>query len=356
MKVLIIGAGPTGLTAALQFVNKGIIPSIVEKRPNSSTLSRAVGIMPASLEKLGKNIASRIQEESMPFMRINMHINKSKVLNLNFNGKVSESEVLSGLPQDRTEEIIKEELEKLGVGINYGTEVVDIKTDDNHAEVWFKNEEESRKYDWVIACDGINSVTRQKLGIEYQGFDLEEQWSIADVELEEDVFEYDANNVWMKIGKEYAAVVSLPIGKNRIRLISTSVDCLNTIPVDLKIKKINRQGNFTVSVRQVTDYKKGRVLLAGDSAHCHSPVGGKGMNLGIDDAYAAVRSILDGTTEEYSENRHKRGKKVIDESESLRKMIMSKSPVLKYVMKTIFSIVNMIPFLHNRAIKRVSRL
>ena len=211
--ILIIGAGPTGLTAALQFAKNGITPTIVEKRASASTLSRAIGIMPRSLEKLGKNITEKIMEESMPFFRINMNIDSKPAMNLNLQGKIKETEVLTGLPQDRTEEIIKEELKTFGVYIKYGTAVTDIKTNDDFAEVWFNNEKDNRKFDWVIACDGVNSTVRTKLNIDFPGFDLENDWSIADVELNGQSYDYAANNIWMKIGKIMMRWFHCPLAK-----------------------------------------------------------------------------------------------------------------------------------------------
>jgi len=292
----------------------------------------------------------------MPFMRINMNLAGKSVLNLNFEGKVDLTEVLTGLPQDRTEEIIYEELSNHGVQVKYSTCVTNIKTTEQGADVWFNDQNEKHTFDWVIACDGVNSITRQLLGIAYEGYDLDNEWSIADVELGGYAYDYAANNVWMKIGSNYDAVVSLPIGKNRTRIISTADNCLELIPVDLDIIKTHRKGTFKVSIKQAATYKKGKVLLAGDAAHCHSPVGGKGMNLGIDDAVAAVHAILEGTTESYTEKRHKVGAAVIQGSERMRKMITNKSPILKNLLKMMFGIVNRSDYLQKLAIKRISQL
>lgn len=354
-KILIVGAGPTGLSAALEFYKNGVSVDLVEKRASASTLSRAVGIMPASLDRLGSNVAKKILAESMPFMYINMHIDHERVLSLDFEGKVNPKEVITGLPQDRTEEIIKEELERLGGTVRYNCTVTDISTTEKEAKISFSDSSEPSTYDWVIACDGMNSVLRKKLKISYPGYELERKWSIADVDLKS-MDQFRANNVWMKVGKKYDTVVCLPIGKKRIRIISTNEDCLKTLPIPIELEKLNRTGVFTISVRQAETYKKGRVLLAGDAAHCHSPVGGKGMNLGIADAVDAVHAILNNTTDAYSAIRHKEGAKVIKESESLRKMIMSKNPILKLVLKLVFGIINKVSFLQSIAIKRISRL
>ena len=354
-KILIIGAGPTGLTAALQFIHNGVKVDIVEKRDSPSTLSRAVGIMPGSLEKLGANVSKRILAESMPFMSINMHIENKRVLNLNFKGRLDPKEVLTGLPQDRTEEIIRDELRALGVQVRYACAVTKISTSDDKVAVSFNDESEEYEYDWAIACDGANSMVRKQLGIAFPGYDLDRKWSIADVELE-NLGQFNSNNVWTKIGADCDTLVSLPIGKKRIRIISTNENCLEILPVPIEIEKINRKGVFQISIRQAETYKKGRVLLAGDAAHCHSPVGGRGMNLGIADAYDAVYSILNGTTEAYTSKRHQEGAEVIKQSESVRKMIMSKSLFSRLQMRFILGTVNRWKWLQSVAIKRISKL
>ena len=354
-KILIIGAGPTGLSAALEFFKNGIKVDLVEKRPSASTLSRAVGILPISLERLGPNVAKKILAESMPFMSINLHVDKKRVLSLDFKGKVKEEEIITGLPQDRTEDIIKEELIRLGGTIKYNCAVTNISSTDKEARVQFSDSPEQFTYDWVIACDGTNSVVRKQLEIPYLGYELEKKWSIADVELK-DMGQFNANNVWMKIGDKYDTVVCLPIGKSRIRIISTNEDCLKTLPALIEIEKLYRKGVFTISVRQAKTYKKGRVLLAGDAAHCHSPVGGRGMNLGIADAVDAVHAIMNDSTDQYTSLRHEEGARIIKESESMRRMIMSKNPILKSVLKIAFGILNRVSFLQNIAIKRVSQL
>jgi len=353
--VPIIGAGPSGLTAALQFALNGIKVEIVEKRKSASTLSRAVGILPESLDKLGEKAKANILAEAMPFNKLNMHVDTKRSLEIDFNGRLSPEEVITGLPQDRTEEIMKDVLEELGVVVKYNQEVTKVSTTDTSAKVLFKDANIEHEYDWVVACDGINSITRQQLGIKFPGYDLEGKWSIADVELN-NFGELEANNVWVKLGKDNDTVVSLPIAKNRIRIISTAEDCLAKIPIELDISKLNRQGTFDISVRQAESYKKGRVLLAGDSAHCHSPVGGRGMNLGIADAYAAAHAIMNDTVDEYSAVRHAEGIRVINESEGMRKRIMSKNPMVKLMLKFILGLLNSSRWLQGTAMKRVSKL
>jgi len=354
-KILIIGAGPTGLTAALQFAMNGVKVEVVEKRDSPSTLSRAVGILPESLDKLGAKVKAKILAEAMPFNKLNMHVDSKRMLTIDFKDRLDPNEVITGLPQDRTEEIMRDELAILGVDVRYDCAVTEISTNEDVAEVSFSNDKGKFKYDWVVACDGINSVVRKQLGIAYPGYDLDGKWSIADVELK-NMGEFASNNVWVKVGKDFDTFVCLPIAKNRIRIISTAENCLDKMPIPIDIDKVNRQGAFEISVRQAETYKKGRVLLAGDAAHCHSPVGGRGMNLGIADAYDAVHAILQGTTSSYSSKRHIEGAKVIKESEGMRKRIMSRNPLIKMMLKFILGTLNKSSWLQDIAMKRVSKL
>ena len=140
MKVLIIGAGPTGLTAALEFTRNGIIPEIVERRTEPSEISRAVGIMPESIEKLrSTGVGDTILKEGMAFKKIKIHRGNKLLMSLDFSKSLERKDVMIGLPQNRTETIMREALEKLGTKVNYGCTVIDIETSDRQATVTFSD-------------------------------------------------------------------------------------------------------------------------------------------------------------------------------------------------------------------------
>jgi len=350
MKVLIIGAGPTGLTAALEFARKGIIPEIVERRPGPSGLSRAVGILPESIEKLRTTgVGDTILREGMPIKKIKMHRGNKLLLSLDFS-KSSELKGAIGLPQDRTETIMRKALEKLGAKVKYGRTVIDVKTTNKQATVTFYGNK-SKDYDWVIGADGIKSTARTKLGIPYIGYNLRETWSIADVELNGG---YDPGLFSTWAGNDI--IVVLPIESKRVRVVSSTPDCIKALSIKLDIKKIRRTGTFKISIKQAETYSKGRVLLAGDAAHCHSPVGGRGMNLGIDDGIAAVKAILDEKTFEYNEKRRKIGARVIKKSEWMRKTMTSNNFFVKIITGIVLKLVNHIGFLQRRLIIGFTRL
>lgn len=321
MKVLIVGAGPVGLSAALALAENGIIPEVVEKRTEASQLSRAVGIMPATRTHLSSSgVADTIMKEGMPFMKLAAYRGTKSLLDVDFNTIADLGAGMTGLPQDRTETIIREAAEKLGVQVKFGVELKDISTSDIKASAVFANDDRA-DYDWIIAADGKDSTARTKLGIPYPGIDLPETWSIADVDLE-DGYDTQTVSVWVQ-GDNGLFVIVLPIERKRLRIVSSTPDCLASIPFKLSISNTRRTGTFKISIRQAESYKKGRVLLAGDAAHCHSPVGGRGMNLGIDDAFAVAQAIITGTTDDYTQSRHGIGGAVLKDSEAARKFLTS---------------------------------
>lgn len=321
MKVLVIGAGPVGLSSALALSAEGIQCRIVERRQAPSELSRAVGIMPETvraLERIGAG--STIRTEGMAINRMTIKRGTRTLMCLDVTKGNLGNEVMIGLPQNRTEEILRDALHAQDIRPEYGVTVTGVSTTQHASKVIFSDGYEG-EFDWVIAADGIQSTARQSLGIAYAGIDLPDEWSIADVDVDEPFDEAGVTVYVQGEGNVFAMV--LPIELRRARVVSSTPDALAALPEHLNIKSIRRTGSFAISVRQAETYHKGRVLLAGDAAHCHSPVGGKGMNLGIADGIAAAQAIATGQTQDYAQARHAAGARVMAASEAGRKIITS---------------------------------
>jgi len=351
MNVLVIGAGPVGLTAALDLATRGISCRIVEKRAEPSKLSKAVGIMPETIEKLRRlGAGDAIAAEAMALRKITFK-HGSRLLFCMENAKYEK--VMLGLPQSRTEEILRDALRARGVSLEYDLSVQEISSGVDTATVTF-SDGATATYDWVIAADGAHSTVRERLGIGFPGLELPEEWSIADVEVSGP---FDAENVTAYCqGPGNVLVMVLPIENQRVRIVSSTSDALAALPEPLTIQRVHRTGTFAISIRQADTYRQGRVLLAGDAAHCHSPVGGRGMNLGIDDAVAAVAAIVNGTTDQYTAQRHALAVSIIRQSELLRKLVTSNNGIIRLGTTVAFRMIALLPFLQKALMRRLTQL
>ena len=149
---------------------------------------------------------------------------------------------------------------------------------------------------------------------------MDETWSIADVNINN--WPYPNDFCLFQISGGQVAVV-VAIGDQRYRVISNTEDSIETLPLEVEITHTHRSGTFNISVRQAQSYAIGSVFLGGDAAHCHSPVGGRGMNLGIADAAQWAACVLEDRLDEYTNLRHQEGKKVMRMTERGRRMVTS---------------------------------
>ncbi len=271
-RILVVGAGPTGLTAAVELRRLGLDAAVIDRKPAPSPLSRAVGILPRSMDILEPSGASAaIRSEAIPIGQAIFHYGAQRIGTLDLAAATGAR--LLALAQDRTEAHLAAALDRQGGQVRYGAEFQSLEQDDSEVRVRISGADEA--YSCVIGADGVQSRVRRALGVAFRGHDLPEDWSIADVEAEAwpdpasfQIFLLDGGR----------GVIVVPLEATRFRVISNSPDALAALPVPMRVRRVRRAEKFRISVRQVDRYQVGRVFLAGDAAHCHSPVGGRGMN------------------------------------------------------------------------------
>lgn len=321
--VLIVGAGPTGLTAALELARRAVPVRIIERREGPSPLSRAVGIMPWAMSLLERSgAADAVRAASQPTRRVEIWNGARRAASLPMDVVPDPTVRLFCLPQNETEAILANELRRHGVRVEYDRTLEGIEEAGGCPSAIVGGE--SRSYAYVLGADGVRSSVRAHLGQAMEGYDLPSKWSIADVEAP-DWTEPGVFRVYLK--DDGGAVFVIPIGPTRYRVVASEPDALGAMPVPIPVEHVHREGEFTIGIRQVASYGRGRVWLAGDAAHTHSPVGGRGMNLGIEDAYSWVERLMEGRLEPgagdpgYGATRHRRGREIIAFTETIRKCV-----------------------------------
>lgn len=320
MNVLVVGAGPTGLTTATELARRGIKPTLIDQRDGPSPLSRAVGITPASLERLAEcGAANELIAKGVAMKHVHFYRGAKRLLELPMKSDRTYFPHLVALPQDQTEGILRDALMRYDAEPRYGCGLVRL---EGKTAIFSDGSEAA--FDTVIGADGVRSAVRQSAGIGYPGFDLEGQWSIADVDLAD--WRHKGDFTVIQAAPGIVAVVA-PLGQDRFRVISNTADALATLPFPVTVRHKHREGQFQISIRQAERYQEGHVFLAGDAAHCHSPVGGRGMNIGIADGAELARLLAAGTPAQYSPKRHAEGAATIATTERARKMLCATDPL-----------------------------
>jgi len=301
--ILIVGAGPVGLTMASELARYGVPVRIIDKAAQRTDKSKALVLWSRTLELLDRGGGS------VPFVSAGF---KAEAVNFiagdKLIGHVSIKDVKSPypyalmIPQSETERLLEERLYGLGVAVERQVELTTFKNGVDGVEAVLRHtdgREETVTADWMLGCDGAHSAVRHGLGAPFTGETLNSDWMLADVHMTGySCPDTEASVYWHRDG----VFVIFPISPGRYRVLadlpSTDAEHPPTPTLEQVQVIINRRGpggleafnpiwlaGFRINSRKVSSYRWGRVFLAGDAAHVHSPAGGQGMNTGMQDAF-----------------------------------------------------------------------
>jgi 2-polyprenyl-6-methoxyphenol hydroxylase-like FAD-dependent oxidoreductase len=310
--VLIVGAGPTGMTAALELSRLGIPVRVIEKvpapppgAPPAPERSRAIAVQARTLELLEmRGLADEMLRQGHPTAGMSAYSDEKRLLHLDFGGIDSRYPYLLLLSQMETERILREAIERLGVEIERGVELVgfaqDVLTPDpSPVTVVLRHPAgrlEQTQAPWLIDAEGAHSTVRATLDLPFAGQTRDETYALGDVLVAGEISENDVH----VLSTEYGFLGLFPMGQGRFRLIAgvpagmakterpPTIGDLQAIfderwPVDARFSDLRWSSWFHINSRMVQHLRIGRVLLGGDAAHIHSPAAGQGMNTGIQD-------------------------------------------------------------------------
>lgn len=287
--VLIVGGGPTGLMLAAELALAGIDVAILERRPNLALDgSRAGGLHARTLEVLDqRGVVERFIHEGKKHPSIGY-----AGFQLDISDFPTRHNYLLGLWQSRFESILAEWVTELGVPILRNREVASFTQLDSEVHVQISTGQNIRT-EYLIGCDGGHSLVRKHSGIDFIGTEPSTSWIIAEVEMEEQPeygIRHDPAGTQAlgpaSDGKSVRAVL-IERGTTHTKTPDLSMlrDLLrNVYKTDFGLRRANWISRFTDRTRQAVSYRNGRVLLAGDAAHIHGPMGGQGLNTGVQDA------------------------------------------------------------------------
>jgi 3-(3-hydroxy-phenyl)propionate hydroxylase len=288
--VVIAGGGPTGLMLAGELALAGVDVAIVERRASQEFIgSRARGLHVRAIEVLDqRGIADRFLSQGQLHKVVHFHVP------LDISDLPTRHNYVLGLGQHHVERILAGWVGELAVPIYREREVTGFTQDDTGVDVEL-SDGSSLRAEYLVGCDGGRSVVRKVAGIEFPGWDPTTSWLIAEAEMSEEPewgFRQNALGTHA-IGKLEGegplragmVLIEPQIGStSEPTLRDVSEALIGVYGTDYGIHSPTWISRFTDMTRQAAAYRDRRVLLAGDAAHVHPPVGGHGLNIGVQDA------------------------------------------------------------------------
>jgi 2-polyprenyl-6-methoxyphenol hydroxylase-like FAD-dependent oxidoreductase len=341
-QVLIAGAGPTGLLLAGDLASAGVAVTVLERRTDTSNLTRAFAVHARTLEELdARGVADELVAAGRPVTSLRAF----GAVEVKLSGLPSRFPYVLVTPQYETERVLEKRARALGAEIVPGAEVIGLRQDDRGVDVDVRSpdgEIYTRRAAYAVGADGVHSAVRRALGLPFPGHSAVRSMMLADVRLSD-----PPQSVLTANGVAAGFAFIAPFGDGWYRVIAWNRhrELPDDAPVDLaEIREITRAAlgtdhgmhdprwlsRFHSDERQVPHYRVGRVFLAGDAAHVHSPAGGMGMNTGLQDAanlgwkLAAVlhRRAPDSLLDSYEAERRPVGRMVLRASGALLRLAL----------------------------------
>jgi 2-polyprenyl-6-methoxyphenol hydroxylase-like FAD-dependent oxidoreductase len=373
---LVIGAGPTGLTIASELIKRNLRVRIVDQNERPTNQSRALGLQSRTLEIFEKmGVIDAMLDKGLPIDRLQIYDNGKPIGGPSLSALAAPYPFILILPQADTEQILNAHLESLGGKVERPCQVIHVEESKaifNHPD----GKQEMIEPRWIIGCDGAHSIVRTCLNIPFKGSGFAEGFCLADVVLETNLNPKEIHSFISPSG--LFLIIPLP-HKNQFRLVATfpkgfkdkalTIEFLQNIlqertHLSARIQSKIWTSIFFVQQRQVPNMRQGSIFLCGDAAHIHSPAGGQGLNISVQDAFNLAWKIAlvhlnqapDSLLDTYQEERHPVAKHVLEATTAGTYFLVMPHLKLRSAFFKLMSRLFRIPFFRKRFAYAVSEL
>lgn len=303
-EVIVVGAGPTGLTLGAALAARGIEAVLVDAQPQGSNTSRAAVVHARTLEALEAiDVSSALCSYGIPAVRFTIRDRDRILVPINFTHLPTRYPYALMVPQSVTEHVLHDRLVELGGIVERPRVLKELVQDRDGVTATFDHGGRIRAR-YVIGADGMHSTVRDCAGIRFSGGTYGESFVLADARLSGELPRDEVRLYFSRAGM--AVVAPLPGGLHRIVAtvesapelpdaahVQALLDARGPQVQRARVLEVTWGSKFRLHHRIADSFRSGRILLAGDAAHTHSPAGGQGMNTGIIDAMCLAGLLVE---------------------------------------------------------------
>jgi 2-polyprenyl-6-methoxyphenol hydroxylase-like FAD-dependent oxidoreductase len=364
---MIIGAGPVGLGAALFLARDGRAPRVVEMRDEPSQQSKALAVNPRTLGILEPTgLTRRMVELGLPIHGVRFYRNGRVFAAISFADIHPKYPFMLALSQAVTERLLAQAFEAAGGKVERGVKMVECRSLAEGVEAVLESPadgpREVVRCPWLLAADGAHSVARQQLRIDFTGSSFAAEWHLTDAPLRT-ALAPDHVHIFFLAGGTFLFVLRVvnevrrdETGEPLWRVLANRPEPLSWLVQAEQAGLPTWTSSFYISHRIDATLAADCVYFAGDAAHIHSPVGARGMNLGLEDAWVFAELVRANRMSDYDRLRRPVDAQVVRRVKFLSRMVSPESSFYRFLRAFVFPIAIKTPFLRTRMVGAVTGL
>jgi 2-polyprenyl-6-methoxyphenol hydroxylase-like FAD-dependent oxidoreductase len=377
--VLICGAGPTGLVLALECARFGVPFRLIDRAPAPANYSQALVIQARTLELLEPSGAT--EELSRSVHRVDglrLHDGSQSVVDIEFAGMPTAYDYVAVVPQQTTEAILYKRLVAMGGALERRVRLTDLAFDADGVTATLETPSgtEQGRFSYVAACDGAHSTVRKLRDLTFTGHALRESFMLADLVLDTNL---DPHRISIHLRDDGSVLAFIPIDGTNWRMICESP---HEIPPDPQLADFQAAievfglaqkthairttwtAKYSISQRKISHYRDERAFFLGDAAHIHSPIGGQGMNAGIQDAinlaWKLALVLRDGANpkllDTYAKEREPVARGLLRLTDFGNRVLLTPNPVVRTLRDRLAPLATRLPQVRNRMREAIADL